>query len=122
LHDAKVAGGAQRLIGNVEIEDDTVHMFCDSAYVYSNNSFNAFNHVHLKRKDTIDLYGDSLHYDGNTKRAQMFGKITYRQKRMSLTTNHLIYSVDSSYAHYWDGGTLVDSTTTLVSDLGTYNS
>src|SRR5581483_3573645 len=90
--------------------------------VYSNNSFNAFNHVHLKRKDTIDLYGDSLHYDGNTKRAQMFGKITYRQKRMSLTTNHLIYSVDSSYAHYWDGGTLVDSTTTLVSDLGTYNS
>jgi lipopolysaccharide export system protein LptA len=122
FHDNKVAGGAQRLIGNVEIEDDTTLMFCDSAYVYSNNSFNAFGHVHLSRKDTINLYGDSLHYDGNAKRAQMFGKISYKQKAMTLTTQHLIYSVDSSFVHYWDGGKIVDSSTTLTSKLGTYHS
>src|SRR5690348_11753162 len=50
LHDAKVANGAQRLIGNVVIEDDSTLMYCDSAYVYSNNSFYAYNHVHVKRK------------------------------------------------------------------------
>lgn len=122
LHDSKVANGAQRLIGNVEIEDDSVTMYCDSAYVYSDNSFIAYNHVHLLRGDTINLYGDSLHYDGNTKRAQMFGKITYTQKAMNLTTNHLIYSVDSAFIYYWDGGTLVDSNTTLTSESGTYHS
>lgn len=122
LHDNNVANGAQRLIGNVIIEDDSVIMYCDSAYVYSNNSFWAYNHVHLKRHDTINLYGDSLHYDGNTKRAQMFGKITYTQSAMKLTTLHLIYSVDSAFIHYWGGGTLVDSNTTLTSELGTYNS
>jgi len=122
LHDPKVANGAQRLIGNVEIEDDSTHMFCDSAYVFTDNSFNAYNHVHMQRKDSVNLYGDSLHYNGNTKRAEMFGKISFKQKAMTLTTHHLIYSVDSSYAHYWDGGTLIDSATTLVSELGTYNS
>jgi lipopolysaccharide export system protein LptA len=122
FHDNKVAGGAQRLIGNVQIEDDAVIMNCDSAYVYSDNSFIAYHNVHLTKKDTTDLYGDSLHYNGNTKEAQMFGQITFKHKKMTLTTQHLIYNVDSSYAHYWDGGKLIDTSNTLTSRMGTYNS
>lgn len=121
VHDKTIANGAERLIGNVIIEDDSVLMYCDSAYLFTDNSFYAFSKVHLNRKDTMDLFGDSLHYSGDTKQAEMFGKITYKQKKMTLTTTHLIYDVKESYVHYWDGGTLVDSTNTLTSTLGAYN-
>jgi len=122
LRDAKIANGAERLIGDVLLEDDSVLMYCDSAYVFPDNSFNAYRHVHLKKQDTMDLYGDSLHYNGDTKRAEMFGKITFKQKKMILTTTHLIYSVDSSFAHYWNGGKIVDTANILTSDIGTFSS
>ncbi len=118
--DKSIANGAERLIGNVSLEDDSVLMDCDSAWIFSDNSFLAFSKVHLNRRDTMDLYGDSLHYNGNTKQAEMFGKITYIQKKTTLTTSHLIYDVNLSTVHYWDGGTLVDSSNTLTSMLGTY--
>ncbi len=121
LHDKKIASGAERLIGAVVLEDDSVVMNCDSAYLYPDNSFIAYSHVHITRRDTMELFGDSLHYSGNTKQAEMFGKISYKQKKMTLTTHHLIYSVNTSSVNYWDGGTLVDSTNTLTSTLGSYD-
>ena len=120
--DKRLGDGAKRLIGNVELEDDSVLMNCDSAYVYQDNSFRAFGHVHMSRKDTMDLYGDSVHYNGKDKRAEMFGDIRYLHKTMTLTTHHLLYDLNVSTINYWDGGTLVDSSNTLVSRLGSYNS
>src|SRR6185312_12831671 len=119
--DKRLGNGAERLIGNVELEDDTVLMNCDSAYVYQDNTFRAFGHVHLNRKDSIHLYGDSIHYHGDTKQAEMFGKILCKSKSMTLNTQHMLYDVGNSYVNYWDGGTLVDSANTLVSRLGNYN-
>ncbi len=118
--DKSIAGGAERLTGSVVLEDDSVLMNCDSAWIYPDNSFLAFSRVHLTRRDTMELFGDSLHYNGNTKQAEMFGKITYKQKKMTLTTTHLIYDVSTSVVNYWDGGTLVDSANTLTSVLGDY--
>ena len=112
--------GAQRLIGDVQLEDSTITMTCDSAYVYPDNSLRAFSNVHLSKPDTMDLYGDSLHYFGETKKAQMFGKIRFVRKAMVLTTQHMMYILDSSRVNYWGGGTIVDSATTLVSKFGTY--
>ncbi|HTB06623.1 MAG TPA: OstA-like protein [Bacteroidia bacterium] len=120
--DKRLGDGAKRLIGNVELEDDSVLMNCDSAYVYTDNSFRAFGHVHMSRKDTMDLYGDSVHYSGDNKKAEMFGAIRYLHKAMTLTTHHLLYDLNATTVNYWDGGTLVDSANTLVSRLGSYNS
>lgn len=118
--DKRLGEGAQRLIGNVELENGGMIMNCDSAYVFNDNSFRAFGHVHMFKKDSMDLTGDSVNYRGDTKKAEMFGSITYKRKSMTLTTHHLMYVADSSRVNYWGHGTVVDSNTVLVSRKGTY--
>src|ERR1700756_3413437 len=55
--DKRFGDGAQRLIGNVEMEHAGMLLNCDSAYVYnSNTSARAFGHVHAMKKDSMDLY------------------------------------------------------------------
>ena len=121
-YDKRLGEGAQRLIGNVELADDSTSLFSDSAYSYPDNSFRAFGHVHMSRKDTMDLYGDSLHYNGVTRIAEIYGKeIRCLRKRMTLTTKHLRYDIGVHMVNYWDGGTIVDSNNTLTSMLGIYN-
>jgi lipopolysaccharide export system protein LptA len=39
---------------------------------------------------------------------------------MTLVTKHLMYIADSSRVNFWDGGTVTDSATVLVSKRGTY--
>jgi len=99
--DKRLGEGAQRLIGNVELENAGMILNCDSAYIYSDNSSHAFGHVHMSKKDSMDLYGDSLYYHGDTKKAEMFGQIRYIRKSMTLVTKHLMYIADSSRVNFW---------------------
>ena len=121
-YDKRLGDGAQRLIGNVELADDSTTLYSDSAYSFPDNSFRAFGHVHMTRKDTMDLYGDSLHYDGATRITEVFGKtIKCIRKAMTLTTKHLMYDINAHAINYWDGGTIIDSNNTLTSGIGIYN-
>jgi lipopolysaccharide export system protein LptA len=122
-YDKRLGEGAQRLIGNVELADDSTTLFSDSAYSFPDNSFRAFGHVHMTRKDSVDLYGDSIHYSGVTRVAEVYGKIIKCiRKGMTLTTKHLLYNIGAHVINYWDGGTIVDSSNVLTSDFGIYNS
>ena len=118
--DKRLGDGAQRLIGNVELENAGVLMDCDSAYIFKDNSCHAFGHVHMIKKDSMDLYGDSIYYHGDSRKAEMFGNIRYLRKSLTLVTHHLLYIADSSRANFWDGGTVTDSATVLISKRGTY--
>ena len=120
-YDKRLGDGAQRLIGNVELANDSTALFSDSAYFYTDNSFRAFGHVHMTRKDTMDLYGDSLHYDGATRVAQIYGNIRCLRKKMTLTTKHMLYDMAAHTVNYWDGGTIVDTNNVLTSVIGIYN-
>jgi len=121
-YDKRLGDGAQRLIGNVELADDSTALFSDSAYSFPDNSFRAFGHVHVTRKDTMDLYGDSLHYNGISRVAEVFGKtIRCIRKGMTLTTRHLMYDIKGHSINYWDGGTIVDTANTLTSQIGIYS-
>ena len=120
--DKRLGDGAQRLIGNVVLADDSTTLYSDSAYSFPDNSFRAFGHVHMSRKDSVDLYGDSLHYNGVTRITQVYGKtIKCLRKGMILTTRHLLYDISGHSVNYWDGGTIVDSANTLTSMTGIYN-
>ncbi|HTA28240.1 MAG TPA: OstA-like protein, partial [Bacteroidia bacterium] len=120
--DKRLGDGAQRLIGNVILADDSTTLYSDSAYSFPDNSFRAFGHVHMSRKDTMDLYGDSLHYEGLTRIAEVFGKtIRCIRKGMTLTTKHLKYAISGHSVNYWDGGTIVDTANRLTSMIGIYN-
>jgi lipopolysaccharide export system protein LptA len=116
--DDSVGNGAKRLIGDVRLKHDAVLMFCDSAYIYTDNSMDAFGHVHIQQNDTIHLYGDLLKYNGNTKKAILTQNVTVNKTDMQLTTQELIYDVTTSVGSYLTPAKIVNKENVLTSDQG----
>ena len=93
----------------------------DSAYFYpQDNAFDAFGHVNINQGDTLNIYGDKLNYNGNTKVAIMTDNVRMVDKDATLTTNHLIYNTATRIGTYTDGGKLVNKDNTLLSKNGYY--
>lgn len=113
-----IAEGAERLIGNVEFQHENVLMFCDSAYLYKNNSLDAFGHVHIQQNDSIHLYGDLLHYNGNTKKAVLTKNVIVHKSDMQLTTDALAYDVTTSVGYYTNSAKIVNKDNVLTSQQG----
>jgi len=64
----------RRLVGNVIFRQDNTLMYCDSALFYeSNNTIDAYGKIRIEGPQA-QLSGDILHYDGNTKNAQINGR------------------------------------------------
>jgi lipopolysaccharide export system protein LptA len=121
MYNAKLGKDIQRLIGNVVIRQDSTLFYCDSAYIDdSKNSFEAFSNVHIKVNDTVDVYGNRLLYNGNTKIAELFDSVKLVDKNTVLTTDHLIYNRISKVAHYDVGGKIVNKENVLTSESGLY--
>lgn len=116
--DKKLGNGAQRLIGNVRLRQENTLMFCDSAYLYKNNSLDAFGHVHIQQGDSIHLYGDLLKYDGNTKKALITKNVVVDKGEMKLTTEELNYDVASSVGYYITPARIINKENTLTSNTG----
>lgn len=115
-------GKVKRLIGNVEIKQDDITMFCDSAYVYEvDNSFTAFDNVKIYQGDSVSMFGDSLFYEGNTRQALLKGEVvTLQDGQMTLTTDAIRYDAVNGIGYYTTGGTIVNKENNLVSQIGTY--
>lgn len=113
-----IASGAKRLIGDVRLKHEAVLMFCDSAYLYSDNSLDAFGHVHIRQNDTINLYGDLLKYNGNTKKALLTKNVSVNKTDMTLTTQELNYDVTTSVGFYVTPAKIVNKENVLTSDQG----
>jgi lipopolysaccharide export system protein LptA len=117
--DDQIGNGAKRLIGNVQFKHETTLMFCDSAYFYTNNSLDAFGHVHIQQPDdSTNLYGDFLNYDGNTKKAVLNKNVVLDKKDMHLTTDVLNYNTATRIAYYATPGRIVNKENVLTSDQG----
>ncbi len=122
VFDEQLGKGAKRLLGNVQMKHEDALMFCDSAYFYTNNSLDAFGRIRVLQGDSMQLYGDSLNYDGNTRIAKLKGNITLISPDMNLTTNNLDYNRKNNFVYYYGGGTLVNKkeNNTLKSRQGYY--
>ncbi|CAG0953095.1 MAG: organic solvent tolerance protein OstA [Bacteroidetes bacterium] len=120
--DETLGKGAKRLIGNVQLKHDDATMYCDSAYFFTNNSIDAFGNVRVVQGDSLQLYGDSLKYNGNTKIAKLRGNIRLNSPEMSLSSNFLDYDRKKNFAYYYGGGTLINKkeNNTLTSKQGYY--
>jgi lipopolysaccharide export system protein LptA len=116
--DDMIGNGAKRLIGDVRLKHDAILMFCDSAYLYKDNSMDAFGHVHIQQNDTIHLYGDLLKYNGNTKKALLTKNVTVNKTDMQLTTEELNYDVLTSVGSYLTPAKIVNKENVLTSDQG----
>ncbi len=119
----KAKGDFTLLIGNVIFQHENVILYCDSAYLYSEaNSIDAFSNIHIKASDSVNIYGDSLKYSGNTKIAEIHNNVKLIDNQITLTTEHLTYDLKAKTGRYYDGGKIVDPENTLTSKLGFYYS
>lgn len=111
------------LIGNVIFQHENMTLYCDSAYLYTEaNSIDAFSNIHIKANDSVNIFGDSLKYNGNTKIAEIHKNVKLLDNQITLTTEHLIYDIKAKTARYYSGGKIVDPENTLTSKFGFYYS
>jgi lipopolysaccharide export system protein LptA len=111
---------AKRLVGDVAFKDGTTIMYCDSAHLFDNTVVDAYGHVHIVKPDSINAYGELLHYDGSTKIAELNKNVKLIDKEMTIVTNTLFFNTRTNLANYTGGGTIMSKDNTLTSDKGYY--
>ncbi len=126
IYDQEVYGKVRILQGNVRFKQNETLMYCDSAALYAtNNSMKAFGHVKIidKKKGT-EMTGDSLLYDGNTKKGNLRGDILLINENQILKTRHLDFDTKQNLAYYYGGGVITNSDdgAVLRSEKGYYHS
>ena len=122
-HDDKINRFADRLIGKVAFSHNRVLLYCDSAYNYNDsNKVDAYGHVHIIQGDSLNLYGNRIKYEGNTKIATIIGNVKLVNKSITLTTDELVFDLKTNVGYYYRWGKIVDTANVLVSKIGRYYS
>ena len=85
--------GASQLIGNVRFTHKNAIMYCDSAYLFEDNSMKAYGNVKIVDGDSLTMTGDSLFYNGNTQIAKVRGNVVIDNKASILKTPFLTFAV-----------------------------
>ena len=118
---SKSQGEMQRLIGHVRIRHDSAYFFCDSAYFYEkDNSFEAYQNVHIIVNDSVEIFSDLLNYDGNTRFAEFFDNVKLMDDSTTLLTEYMTYDRNLHLASYPDSATTYRGDKTLKSHYGYY--
>lgn len=113
----------QILVGDVKLKHENTIFYCDSALRNpGQNAFNAYENVHINVNDSLDIYSDSLHYDGNTKIAELFGEVRLVDDQATLYTDYLIYNRNTRIGSYITWGRIEDADNELTSNIGYYYS
>lgn len=114
--------GVQVFVGHVRFRHKGVVLTCDSAhFMQESNSFNAFGNVKMTEGDTLSLDSRRLYYDGNAETAEAREDVVLRHRESTLYTDSLDYDRVYSVGYFFEGGRLIDGTTTLSSDWGQYD-
>jgi len=111
----------RRLVGDVIFKQDDTFLYCDSALFYEvQNTIDAYGVVRVE-SPRAKIYGDFLHYEGNSKIANMTGKVVkLTDEKMVLTTTALNYNMETDIGEYIVGGKMVDKENVLTSKKGYY--
>lgn len=120
--DQRINPDAQILVGDVVFRHDSMYMYCDSALFYEpSNSLDAYGNVKMNQGDTLFLYGDRLHYNGDEMLAKVRENVVMIDKQMTLTTDSLNYDRTINLGYYFNWGTVEDTLNVLTSEWGEYD-
>lgn len=105
IYDNTTGIETQLLRGNVHLRQKETDFFCDSAYLYpQTNVLTAFGNIRFiqkkSRKETINVSGDTLIYNGNTKLGNLFGDVVLQDGETTIRTNRLDYDAEKKTAFY----------------------
>ncbi len=115
---------------NILLKDreSRVHLFHDEALVVSDkayfykrsNFFKAEGDIVFTQGDSLRMTCDYIEYDGKTKKAKAWGNVFLKRPDTTLRTDTLFLNRIEKRAFYNTRGVIVDSTSTLTSNKGTY--
>jgi len=110
----------QKLEGNVELRQDSVFMYCDTATIVNQNILLAEGSVIIQQSDSLSVFSDSLAYDGEARIANLYYNVVLVNKDQKLFTDSLNYDLNTKVAKYTTGALLTNDTTQLQSRRGEY--
>ncbi|MBU2018579.1 MAG: hypothetical protein KJ941_02950 [Bacteroidetes bacterium] len=91
--------------GNVSFIYQGNTMYCDSAvYFQKTNYVKAYGNVHINKEGSINIFSDSLWFDGNRDVGFLWGNVRARDQEYKLTTDSLEYQAKEGKAIYRHGG------------------
>jgi lipopolysaccharide export system protein LptA len=111
----------QKLIGGVELSQDSIFLYCDSAII--ENSIRVFalgDEVTIQQGDSIAAFADTLFYDARTRQADLIEDVVLINGQRKLFTQRLHYNLTTKVATYETGATITDSLTQITSRRGYY--
>ena len=93
IYDQKI-GDYQLCKGNVQFKQGNMFMDCDSARFYDKvNKIEAFGDIYIRQQDTLDLHGEYLEYNGDTRLALIRKDVVLSDGKMILSTEQLNYDM-----------------------------
>ncbi len=110
----------QKFRGNVELRQDSIFMYCDSATIINKVYVVAQGNVIIQQGDTTSVFADSLIYWGDLKQAALFSNVALVNGQQKLFTERLDYDLNTKTATYFEGATLTNNDTQLSSKRGYY--
>ncbi len=110
----------QRLLGEVEMRQDSIYLYCDSAFIKNETQVTAQGNVLIQQGDTLNVFADSANYNGLTRQAKLFENVVLLNKNQKLFTDSLLYDMNTKIATYVSGATFTNDTTQLTSQKGYY--
>ena len=114
-------GDYQLCKGNVQFKQGNMFMDCDSARFYDKvNKIEAFGDIYIRQQDTLDLHGDYLEYNGDSRLATIKKDVILSDGNMTLRTQQLNYDMINKVGYYSSGGHIDNGEDQLYSIRGTY--
>ena len=111
----------QKLVGEVELSQDSIFMYCDSAIIEnSTRVFALGKEVLIQQGDSLAAFADTLYYDGTLKEADLIGNVVLINGDRRLFTQKLHYDLNTKIATYNTPATITDGETQLSSKRGYY--
>lgn len=110
-----------KLNDEVELRQDTVYMFCDSAGIVNKTFLRANGNFILKQGDSTTVFSDSATYSGALKVAELYSNVAMMKGSQKLFTERLTYDTKSKIATYNTGATLSDDSTFITSKKGYFH-
>jgi len=117
----KQEGDYYSLEGEVHLQQQNMHLWCDTAHRYPEKQIIAFGNVEMLQNNNLRIYSDSLFYDGNTKKAKLVGNVVLEDSSMTIFTDYLLYDLNSRIADYPKGALVISDSNELVSKSGYYD-
>ncbi len=110
-----------RFIGNAIFRQGNTLFYCDSALINrAANVLDAYGHIHINQADSIHIYGEYLHYEGDTRLATLRDNARLTDGKVTLSGPELLYDMNARIGTYVKGGKLVNGSSVLTSQEGYY--